>query len=154
MNKNIPEVIVIESLNDYSELAAQEIGALLPHLDSSFDKGPVSRELLSAIIESPLHEQLVARGEDGRIVGIATLSIVFGVGAGKTAYLNDFVVDPSIQGAGIGGKVWDAMIDWCKNNGASSLEFTSSPSKEAAQHFYAKKGAEVRQTNFFKKTIE
>lgn len=154
MNQPTPRVIIVEALTRYDEEDATRIGKLLPFLSDKFDGQPVSKESLTEIIESPHHVQLVARDETERIVGIATLSITLGFTSGRNAYLNDFVVDPSIQGAGIGSKVWEAMIDWCKNNKLTALEFTSRPSRESAQQFYLKRGAIIRETNFFKKTID
>lgn len=153
MTKPIPKVIVIESLTNYSDKDATEIGELFPYLSSKFNGSPVSKDLLTEIIESPHHEQLVARDESDRIVGTATLTVIIGAAIGKIAYLHDFVVDPKIRGAGISSEIWNAILDWCKNNNINKLEFTSSAKKEAAQKFYQKQGAKVYDTNFFRKTI-
>lgn len=144
----------IEILQEFSEKDAAEIGRLLPYLSTSFSSDPVSEELLRSIIESPYHDQLVARNESGDIIGAATLSVIYGAGAGRNAWLDDFVVDPNIQGAGIGSQLWDAMIEWCKTHHAGKLGFTSNPSRAAAHAFYLKRGAIIRDTNYFKKTIE
>ena len=154
MNQRIPEVLVIEALTDYSDKDAREIGELFPHLSSKFDGSPVPKELLTQIIESSTHEQIVARDDNERIVGAATLTIVIGAAIGRIAYLQDLVVDSNIRGAGIGGKIWEAILDWCKNNNISKLEFTSHPSKEAAHGFYLKQGAEIYETSFFRKIID
>ncbi len=126
----------------------------MPHLSTSFTDRPTSEELLRAIIDSPYHDQLVARSADGTIIGAATLTTTMGVGAGRGVWLEDFVVDPTVQGAGVGGRLWDAMIAWCRTHQADKLCFTSRPSRTAAQAFYLKHGAIIRDTNFFKKTIE
>lgn len=110
----------------------------------------MSEPLLRTIIASPHHDQLVARDEAGRIVGTATLSIIMGAGVNTKAYLEDFVVDPEVRGAGIGGKLWEAMLDWAREHGANKLNFTSSAQK-GAQAFYLKRGAVIRDTNYFKK---
>lgn len=143
--------ITVETLTSYSEKDARDIGLLLTHLSDKFDGSTVPEEVLQNIISSPHHAQLVARDSSGKIVGAATVSVIMGAGSAKNAWLEDFVVDTSLQGFGIGGKLWDAVVDWCKSKGARNLNFTSRPSREAAQAFYLKRGAVVRETNFFRK---
>lgn len=140
--------VVVERLAVYSEQDAIDMGKLMPVLSNKFSDGPIDKNLLREIIESPSHEQIVAR-LDARIVGCATLSITMGVGVGRKAYLEDFVVDPTIQGQGIGGKIWDEITKWCAEQDVN-LFFTSSAEKEDAHRFYLKKGAVIRDTTVFK----
>ncbi len=146
--------ITVNTLTAYSFEDAAAIGRLLPFLSDSFSGEPVDRQLLTDIIASPYHDQLVARSTDGTIVGALTVSLTMGMGVVHKAWLEDFIVDPAIQGGGVGGKLWDAMIDWCRTRGVHKLDFTSHPTKEAAQRFYLKRGAVVRDTNYFRKTID
>lgn len=141
-------MIDIERLTTYNEQDAIDMGKLMPVLSDKFDDQPIDQGLLKEIIESPNHEQIVAR-LDARVVGCATLSITMGVGAGRKAYLEDFVVDPTIQGQGIGGKIWDEITLWCREREAN-LFFTSSADKEDAHRFYLKKGAVIRDTTVFR----
>lgn len=145
--------VEIEVLTEYAHQDAIEIGNLLPHLDASADGQPLSEQMLRDIIASPYHDQLVARNENSQIVGIATLSITMGTFASRSAYLEDFVVDPRSRGTGVSDLIWNAMIDWCQEKNAHQLGFTSRPSRTAAQEFYLKHGATIRDTNCFKKTI-
>lgn len=150
-----PNIIVVEALTDYSPKDATELGQLMPFLSSDLSDSPISEKLLTEIINSPYHEQLVARDENENIVGAATLSITMGVTTPKAAYLNDFVVNPHLRGLGIGSQIWESILDWCKNNNIPRLEFTSNPATKAdANKFYLKRGAAIRQTNFFRKDIE
>ena len=151
---NQPTPTTIEVLAAYSSEDAAMMGSLLPYLSDKFDGAPLDEGLLRDIISSPHHDQLVARNTDGAIVGMATVSVVLGAGVTRGAYLEDFVVHPDTQGMGVGGALWEAIISWCQEKGAKKLDFTSSPSKEAAQRFYLKHGAVVRDTNHFRKTIE
>lgn len=143
-------MVTIERLASYSKQDAADIGKLMPTLSSKFSADPVDEHLLQQIIASPDHEQIVAR-LDGHIVGCATLSMTMGVGAGRKAYLEDFVVDPTIQGQGIGSKLWDEIITWCTER-KLKLFFTSSPAKEAAHKFYLSRGATIRDTSVFQYT--
>lgn len=146
--------ISVEALTTYSPEDAAAIGRLLPFLSESFSGSPVDQRTLRDIISSPHHDQLVARTSSGTIIGTLTISLTMGAGVIRKAWLEDFVVDPAIQGGGVGGKLWDAMIDWCRTRGVHKLDFTSHPTKEAAQRFYLKRGAVVRDTNYFRKTID
>lgn len=137
----------IERLTAYSASDAEQIGKLLPTLSDRFSDQPVDKELLKEIIESPHHEQIIAR-IDGNIVGTATLSITIGTGAGHKVYLEDFVVSSTAQGQGVGGAIWDEITAWCKERNAP-LFFTSSAKKQTAQKFYLKHGATIRETNVF-----
>jgi len=142
----------VERLTDYSHEDAAQLGRLMPFLSDSFSGEPIDAELLGTIIASPYHDQLVARLE-GRIVGAATLSLVIGAAAGKKGYLEDFVTDPDVREQGIGGKVWDEMMAWCKEQGVN-LDFTSRPSREAAHKFYHSHGAVVRETTVLHVDVE
>lgn len=140
-------MITIERLVAYTPQDAIDIGKLMPVLSTKFDDQPIAKGLLKEIIESPFHEQIVAR-LDERIIGCATLSITMGVGAGRKAYLEDFVVDSTIQGQGVGSKIWEEITQWC-NEHQLNLFFTSSAEKEAAHQFYLKHGATIRDTTVF-----
>lgn len=152
MNTPTPD-LTIEPLAVYSPADAAAIGALLPYLSDTFNGNPVPKQTLIDIIESPYHEQLVARNASGTIIGIATVSITFGAAVGRNAWLEDFVIDQNTQGMGVGGKLWDTVIEWCHEKGAHKLGFTSRASRAAAQAFYLKRGAIIRNTNYFKKDI-
>lgn len=144
--------IIVSRLEKYNEEDAAQLGKLMKYLSGRFSGEPIDKELLSAIIESPYHDQLVAKIEQ-RIVGAATLSVVMGVAAGRIGYLEDFVTDGELQGQGIGGKVWNEIINWCRDNNVD-LEFTSNQKRQSAHKFYASKGAKIRDTTVFHLDIE
>lgn len=144
-------ILTVEQLHDYRPEDAAGIGALLPYLSSSFDGSPVDTTLLQAIIDSPYHAQFVAR-LDGTIVGIATISITMGAGSGRKGWLDDFVVDATVQGKGVGQALWDAFTTYCREQ-AFDLQFTSNPTRTAAHGFYKKNGAAIRDTACFLKKL-
>ena len=143
----------IEILKKYTPQDAAQIGRLMPYLSDKFTNDPIPEKDLRQIIESPYHDQLVIRDESGQIVGTATLSIVIGVASGIKAYLDEFVVDPESRGGGIGSKLWDGMLDWARLRKANQLNFTSSSAHASTHPFYLKRGAIIRDTNYFKKTL-
>lgn len=144
----------ITRLTTYTEETANRIRELLVQLSrSGKDRGEIPREWFDELISSPYHDMLLALDDNDKIIGIATLSIIMGPIVRKNAYLEDFVTDESVRGQGIGSKLWDAMLDWAKEKGCTELNFTSGQGREAAWRFYQGKGAEIYDTNFFRKTI-
>lgn len=139
--------VEVERLTTYAEEDVTRLAQLMPVLSERFRTQPINTNLLDKIIASDSHDQLIARLE-GRIVGAATLSLIIGLGAGEEGYLQDFVVDPEIQGQGIGDRVWSEMMRWCDERGID-LAFTSNPSREAAHRFYLAHGATIRETTVF-----
>lgn len=144
----------IERLTEYTPEIANNVRQLLIQLSrSKKDRGEIPREWFEEIISSPYHDMLLAIDDNNRIVGIATLSIIMGPIVRKNAYLEDFVTDESVRGQGVGGKLWDAMLDWAAEKGCKELNFTSGKGREEAWRFYQNKGSEIYDTNFFKKNI-
>ncbi len=139
--------VTIERLAAYISEDAVGIGRLMPFLSKHMNGAPLSEELLTQIIESPYHEQIIAR-LNNKIVGTATLSIIMGPAVGKQARLEGFVTDPEIRGQGIGSRIWDEVLRWCDERHVS-LEFTSNPSRKAAHEFYLARGAKIRDTTVF-----
>ena len=145
----------VELLTKYDQKTADRVRELLIQLSrSGKDRGEIPKEWFDDLINSSTHDMLLALDDTDRIVGIATLSVIMGPIVRKAAYLEDFVTDSSVRGQGIGSKLWEAMLDWSKEKGCTELCFTSGHGREAAQEFYKKKGAEIYDTNYFRKTID
>ena len=146
--------IQVKTLHKYDEKTANRIRELLIQLSrSGKDRGEIPKEWFDDLISSPYHDMLVVYANDQEIIGIATLSIIMGPIVRKIAYLEDFVVDSNLRGHGVGSILWDAMLSWAKGKGCSELCFTSGHGREAAQQFYLNKGAEIYDTNYFRKPI-
>ena len=172
-------MIEVIKLSEYNERISSRIRTLLIQLSrSGKDKGEIPQEWFEQLISSPWHDLLLAievtnqdeflkksSEEDtsvkewgavfsaDQILGMATVSVVFGAGIGKNAYLEDFVVDNAARGKGIGGLLFQAYEDWAKEKGCKNLEFTCGHGREAAQSFYKTHGAEIYDTNFFRKKL-
>ena len=116
---------------------------------SGKDKGEIPKEWFLNIISSPWHDLILAV-EDGKILGMASVTIIMGAGVGKNVYLEDFVVSSEARGKGVGGKIWEEIIKWGKEKGAKRLEFTCGNGRDIAQAFYKNHGAEIYETNFFR----
>lgn len=173
-------MIKIIKLSEYDELISSRIRTLLIQLSrSGKDKGEIPREWFEQIISSPWHDLLLAievanQGEflkspfkkdtpvkeqdaiflADQILGMATVSVIFGAGIGKNAYLEDLVVDNAARGKGIGGLLFQAYEDWAKEKGCKNLEFTCGHGRETAQAFYKSHCAKNYDTNFFRKKLD
>lgn len=161
-------MIKIIAVTEYNKTVADRIRQLLIQLSrSGKDKGEISQEWFEQLISSPWHDLLLAveSAEDGnieqdlpalpeQILGMASVSAIFGAGIGKNAYLEDFVVDKSARGKGIGNLLFNAYEDWAREKGCKNLEFTCGQGRETAQQFYKNHGAETYDTNFFRKKLD
>lgn len=137
----------LERLAAYTHEDAADIGRLMPFLSQRMEDKPMSEVLLTQIIESPYHEQIVAR-LNNKIIGTATLSIIMGPAVGKQARLEGFVTDPQIRGQGIGTLIWEEILRWCNEHDVD-LEFTSNAKRKTAHDFYLARGATIRDTTVF-----
>lgn len=145
--------MIIKPLNEYTTETANHIRELLIQLSrSKQDKGEIPREWFEEIISSPYHDLLIAE-EEGKIIGIATLTVIMGPNIRKNAYLEDFVTDQDYRGKGVGSALWDEMLKWAREKGCKNLEFTCGNGRETAQEFYKHHGAEIYETNFFRKAL-
>lgn len=145
-NKDNSNEIRVERLHAYSPEDAAGIGRLMPVLDSKLTDEPIPEDRLQAIIKSKYHDQFVARQEDARIVGAATLSLIMAAGTGDKGYLEDFVTNPETKG--VGTVMWHEIGKWCMERNVK-LNFTSNPDRTAAQHFYRSR-AMIRRTTVFR----
>ena len=161
-------MIKIIAVTEYNKTVADRIRQLLIQLSrSGKDKGEIPHEWFDQLISSPWHDLLLAveSAEDDnvkqdlpvlpeQILGMASVSVIFGAGIGKNAYLEDFVVDQSARGKGIGNLLFNAYEDWAREKGCKNLEFTCGQGREAAQQFYRDHGAATYDTNFFRKKLD
>ena len=146
-------MINVKRLEKYTPETAQRIRELLIQLSrSGKDHGEIPESWFCDVINSPWHDLLVAE-EDGRIIGVACMTVMMGPCIGKNAYLEDFVVDANIRAKGVGSMLWEEMLKWAEEKGCKRLEFTCGNGRETAQRFYKNHGAEIYDTNFFRKEI-
>lgn len=144
----------IVTLTEYTPEIAKRIRELTIQLSrSGKDRGEIPRDWFENIIASDSHDMLLAIDDNGKIQGMATLTIIMGPIIRKNAYLEDFVTDQSVRGQGVGNQLWNAILAWAKAKGCQELNFTSGTGREDAWKFYQTRGSEIYDTNFFKKPI-
>jgi ribosomal protein S18 acetylase RimI-like enzyme len=110
-----------------------------------------SRTELEEIVASPATRLLVARDDDGAIVGSLTLA-VFRIPTGVRAWIEDVVVDESARGQGIGASLTREALRLATEAGARTVDLTSRPDREAANRLYQGVGFQRRETNVYRWT--
>jgi ribosomal protein S18 acetylase RimI-like enzyme len=136
-------VTVVQSADD--ELV-EAMARLVPQLSSS-SPAPSAAQLAD-IVASPTSRLIVAR-IDGRIVGSQTL-VLFRIPTGLRAWIEDVVVDGSARGAGVGEALNRFALDEARMAGATTVDLTSRPSREAANRLYRRLGFVQRETNVYR----
>ena len=142
----MPGVKVEEASAVTDELVAA-FARLIPQLSRSAPAP--TPEQLSAIVTSPATALLVARGEDGTIVGSLTL-VLFRIPTGVRAWIEDVVVDESARGSGVGEVLNREALRLAAEGGAVTVDLTSRPSREAANRLYKRLGFVERDTNVYR----
>jgi ribosomal protein S18 acetylase RimI-like enzyme len=92
---------------------------------------------------------LVARDADQSIVGTLTLALVL-MPTGMRAWIDDVVVDETARGQGVGESLTAAALEIARSEGATRVDLTSRPSREAANRLYRRMGFEQRDTNLYR----
>ena len=117
---------------------------LTPQLSRS--SPPPNAEQLGEIVASPATHLLLARGDDGTVLGSLTL-VLFRIPTGLRAWIEDVVVDADARSRGVGEALNRYAIDVAVEHGARTVDLTSRPSREAANRLYRRLGFEPRETN-------
>ena len=119
---------------------------LIPQLSSS--NPPPSAAELQAIVDAPLSVLFLAE-DDGVILGSLTLAM-FHIPTGLRAWIEDVVVDDAARGKGVGQALNEAALERARQAGATTVDLTSRPSREAANRLYVRLGFEARETNVYR----
>jgi ribosomal protein S18 acetylase RimI-like enzyme len=139
-------------------VTVEEAGAVTPDLVESFatlipqlskSSPPPTEVELREMVEAPGTHVLVARDDDGRILGSLTL-VVFRIPTAVRAWIEDVVVDEAGRGQGVGEALNRFALDLARAEGAKTVDLTSRPSREAANRLYQRIGFERRETNVYR----
>ncbi|KAH8554203.1 acetyltransferase, GNAT family [Umbelopsis sp. PMI_123] len=124
------------------------ISSLLPQLSQSAPS--LTKDRLRSVLASPLTVFLIAINENDEIVGMLTLAC-FDAVTGRRAHIEDVVVDNKCRGQGAGKLLLLEAIQIAQNKlGATSIDLTSRPEREAANRLYQKVGFVQRGTNVYR----
>lgn len=145
--------IRIETVSAVDDELVAAFERLIPQLSSS--NPPPSRDALAEIIDDPGNVVFIARDEarDDTIVGTLTLA-TFRIPTAVRAWIEDVVADAAASGQRVGELLSSAAVDEARRRGAKTVELTSRPSRQAANHIYKKLGFQQRDTNVYRLTLE
>jgi ribosomal protein S18 acetylase RimI-like enzyme len=134
----------LEQATEASEGLRDAIHRLLPQLTAA--RTPPTLEQLADVVSG--QTLLLARGDDGAIIGCATL-VQYRVSSGLKGRIEDVIVDSSARGQGVG----EALVRECmaRANDAQvlMLELTSMPYRESANRLYKRLGFVRKPTNVY-----
>jgi len=139
--------IRVEEVEAVSSELVDAMHRLIPQVSTSAD--PLTEGEVETIVSSPVTRLLVARAEEGSIVGTLTL-VVFRIPTGVGAWIEDVVVDERARRQGVGEALMTAAIRLAERSGARHLNLTSRPDREAANRLYPRLGFEQRETNVYR----
>lgn len=135
--------MICKRLMRYTEAQYEDLAGLMHTLTQH-------RELTPRKLDETLqHAQLfVLEGEDGRLVGMATLCPFFSP-TGRKASIEDVVIHPDYQGKGLGRLLMQEVLSAARELSPLTLQLTSRPSRIAANALYRKLGFQQKDTNFY-----
>ena len=138
---------MIELVQEATPELHEALRRLLPQLSRT--ARPVSEGDLDSLVRSDAVRLLVARDAGQNIVGTLALAL-FLMPTGMRAWIDDVVVDETARGQGVGQSLTAAALEIARSEGATRVDLTSRPSREAANRLYRRMGFEQRDTNLYR----
>ena len=136
----------IEIVTQADEELYQAFQRLIPQLTNN--NPPPSLNDLADLVRDASSTLMVARDDQGEIVGALTLT-VYHVPTGIRSIIEDVIVDNSARGQGIGDALMKYAINLAREKGAQNISLTSNPMREAANRLYLRVGFKKRETNAY-----
>jgi len=143
----------VSEATEVDDALVAAMARLIPQLSSS---NPPPAAALAAIVASEASILLIAEDPDkvgaadgSSILGSMTLAL-FRIPTGLRAWIEDVVVDEAARGRGVGEALNRAAIDRAREAGATTVDLTSRPSREAANRLYRRLGFQERTTNVYR----
>jgi ribosomal protein S18 acetylase RimI-like enzyme len=137
----------IQECNSVDAELLEAIRRLIPQLSNS--AAPPTEAQLGEIVDSRATRLLLARDDDGAIVGSLTL-VTIRIPTGVGVWIEDVVVDAAARGRGTGEALVREAVRLAESAGARAVNLTSRPDREAANRLYARLGFQRRETNFYR----
>jgi ribosomal protein S18 acetylase RimI-like enzyme len=139
--------VTVTPATEVTDELVAAIGRLVPHLSTS-SPAPTEAEVRE-MVEAPGTVLFIARDDSGGIVGTLSL-VLFRIPTGLRAWIEDVIADPAAAGQGVGRALNQAALDEAERRGARTVDLTSRPSREAANHIYRTMGFKPRDTNVYR----
>ena len=136
----------VTEVSEVTDELMDALARLIPQLPSS--NPPPSRAEVAEMIASDASVLFIAEHE-GTIVGTLTL-VLFRIPTGVRAWIEDVVVDGEARGLGVGQALNETALQRARGAGATTVDLTSRPSREAANRLYQRIGFVARSTNVYR----
>ena len=144
------DTIRVEVARDATPELVEAFARLIPQLSRSAP--PLDAQGLGAVLGHPANQVLIARDDDGKVLGTLTL-VLFPIPTAVRAWSEDVVVDDAARGKGVGEALNREALRLAAEAGAKTVDLTSRPSREAANRLYQRIGFEPRETNVYRYEI-
>lgn len=133
------------------DIVTDEVIAAFRHLTPQLNAeiSPPGKKELQEILNSGCTRIFLARDDQEVIVGALAL-VIFQTPNGLHAWIEDVVVDQAARGLGIGEALNRAALAAARLSGASDINLTSRPEREAANRLYQRLGFQLRQSNLYR----
>ena len=139
-------MVEIIEVNKATDAYLHALNRLLPQLSGS--AMPLSMESLESLLQnSSVH--LYFAVEDEEILGTLSL-VIFQIPTGIRAWVEDVVVESKARGKGVGRALSLHALSESRKHGAQTVDLTSRPSRQSANHLYQSVGFEKRETNIYR----
>ena len=138
--------VTVEEARAVDDELVDAFALLIPQLSAS--NPPPTRAELEELVASEASHLLVAKDDDGTVLGSLTL-VVFRIPTAVRAWIEDVVVDGAARGKGVGEALNREALRLAGQAGARTVDLTSRPSREAANRLYQRLGFEARDTNVY-----
>ncbi|HSP84115.1 MAG TPA: GNAT family N-acetyltransferase, partial [Gillisia sp.] len=81
---------------------------------------------------------------EGKIEGMALVYFRFSTWKGRTVHLEDLIVRESMRGTGLGGALYQKVVEYGYENGVKRVEWVVSEGNKNAIEFYENTGADIK----------
>ncbi len=136
--------MTLEQATEATEELRDAVHRLLPQLTAA--RTPPTLEQLADVVSG--QTLLIARDEEGGIVGCATL-VLYRVSSGLKARIEDVIVDSEARGSGVGEVLVRECMARANTAQVLMLELTSMPYREDANRLYKRLGFVRKPTNVY-----
>jgi ribosomal protein S18 acetylase RimI-like enzyme len=138
--------VIVERVTSVDDDLVAAFARLVPQL--SAERRAPGRHELAEIAAAPGTTLLVARDDDGAVVGTLTL-LLYRVPTGRHGWIHDVVVDGAARGRGVGEALTREALRRAGEAGVATVHLTTRPQREAANRLYRRLGFEQRETNVY-----
>ena len=140
----------IELVTQFDSALIAPIADMLAQLTAR--EYPFGEQELRTIIEDSTSQLFIMRDNE-HIMGMLTLGH-YTSPTGRKVWVEDVVVSAEYRGEGLGRKLINHAIEYCRENlSPCTLMLTSNPARSAANELYRTSGFEPKQTNVYKMTF-